>query len=253
MTDTRIAILDDGGVNERILAKMQSRADFRRVEAASLKYTTHFTSPDGKRMFLRCFETFQLNSYFIATHGRMKLPHEIVETIETDIRGRIVAATDKLNKAFDASEEKFKTHGIRRAATYDTVPLEISVGILSSLGRRYFDLLHKLDQLMPLIQTLEIEEALTARDADHQRSEAKRMVIGIAGTARHLALGVRRRLDERDARDASTPAQRSSRPGPPTERTAGDSADECPAEDTTIGESGTPPEGQAGFEERAEV
>ena len=36
MTDTRIAILDDGGVNERILAKMQSRADYRRVEAASL-------------------------------------------------------------------------------------------------------------------------------------------------------------------------------------------------------------------------
>ena len=156
---------------------------------------------------------------------------------------------------FDVAEEKFKAHGIRHAATYDTVPLEISVGILSSLGRRYFDLLHKLEQLMPLIQTLEIEEALTARDADHQRSEAKRMVIGIAASARHLALGVRRRLDERDAREETSPAQRPARDELRVESAPADASpvgsESRASAEATSGDSGSAAEPPAAAEERA--
>ena len=85
---------------------------------------------------------------------------------------------------------------IRNIATYDTVPLDIDVGIISSLGGRYFELRQKLDRLMPLLQTLEIEEVLTARDADHQRAVAKKLVIGIASATRQLASGIRRRLND---------------------------------------------------------
>ena len=48
-------------------------------------------------------------------------------------------------------------------ATYDTVPLQVEVGIMSSHGRRYLELLGKLDQLMPLLQTLEIHEVVTTQ------------------------------------------------------------------------------------------
>lgn len=199
MTDTRLAILDNGAVNDRILARERNRADFRRVEAAGLKYRTQLHSPDAKRVFARCMESFQLNTYFIGTHGRIKLPPDIVEAVETEVRTRLGAATDRLNRSIDEAENKFKSHGISRPATYDTVALEVEVAIISSLGRRYFELLHKLDLLMPLLQTLEIEEVMSAHDVDHARSEAKRVVIGVASTTRKLANGVRRRLNEADA------------------------------------------------------
>jgi hypothetical protein len=110
---------------------------------------------------------------------------------------------------------------------------------------------------MPLIQTLEIEEALTARDADHERSEAKRAVIGIAAATRHLALGVRRRLDERDARDAAAPAQASGRVEPQAGSVAADTppldAVSRPPAGETGGEPGSLPEGLAAAEQPAEA
>ena len=59
--------------------------------------------------------------------------------------------TKELNQAIDGAELLFKNHSIETVATYDTVPLEVEVGITSALGRRYFELIHKLDQLMPCL------------------------------------------------------------------------------------------------------
>ena len=46
MSEIQIVKVDQGGVNARILAK-EAKADFRRVEAASLKMPTRFTSAEG--------------------------------------------------------------------------------------------------------------------------------------------------------------------------------------------------------------
>jgi poly(A) polymerase Pap1 len=85
-------------------------------------------------------------------------------------------------------------------ATYDTVPLEVEVGITSALGRRYFELIHKLDQLMPLLQTLEIEEVITEKQVEQQRSRFKRIVLALSSMMRNFAMGCRRRMNEADAR-----------------------------------------------------
>src|ERR1700750_3188419 len=82
MTETALALLDSGEANKRILAKEEYRADFRRVEAASLKRRTALASGEGKRIFARCFYTFQVNMYFVSILGRTKLPHESIEQIE---------------------------------------------------------------------------------------------------------------------------------------------------------------------------
>ena len=48
MSEIQIVKVDQGAVNARILAK-EAKADFRRVEAASLKMPTRFTSADVVR------------------------------------------------------------------------------------------------------------------------------------------------------------------------------------------------------------
>jgi hypothetical protein len=102
---------------------------------------------------------------------------------------------DNLNKAIDGAEVLFKTHGVTTVATYDTVALEVDVGVMSSAGRRYLEVLGKLDQLMPLLQTLEIHEVITAQAVDIQRAGLKRQVRDVANGARNFAMGLRRRMN----------------------------------------------------------
>lgn len=201
MANTQIVKVDQGAVNDRILAK-EVKADFRRVEAASVKMMTHFTSAEAKRLFVRFFSTLQLNAHFISVIARTKLKHEDIERVEAALRQRLEAVTDDLNKAIDGAEALFKSNGITSFATYDTKPLELEVGIISSSGRRYFEVLAKFDQLMPLLQTLEIHEVITPRDADIQRAGIKRAIRSIAGSARNLATGLRRRMNEFSVKEA---------------------------------------------------
>jgi hypothetical protein len=202
MSEIQIVKIDEGGVNARILAK-EAKADFRRVEAASLKIPTRFTSAEGKRFFARLFNTLQLNTHFISVIARTRLDHDDVAKIEDSIRVQMDAVADSLNKAIDAAEVLFKAHSITCTATYDTVPLDVDVHVLSSIGRRYLEVLNKLDQLMPLLQTLEIHEVITTQAVDLQRASLKRQVRDLANGARSLATGLRRRMNATEVRGGS--------------------------------------------------
>ena len=199
MANVEIVKVDQGGANARILAR-EAKVDFRRVEAASLKIATRFSSAEGKRMFVRMFNTLQLNMHFISVIARTRLDHEDIGRIETALRGRIDAATASLNEAIDGAEALFKAHGITSLASYDTVPLDVDVRVLSSIGRRFLEVLVKLDQLMPLLQTLEIHEVITTQAVDVQRASLKRQVRDVANGARNFAMGLRRRMNAMDAR-----------------------------------------------------
>ena len=199
MSEIQIVKVDEGGVNARILAK-EAKADFRRVEAASLKIPTRFTSAEGKRFFARLFNTLQLNTHFISVIARTRLDHADVAKIEDTIRAQMDAVTANLNQAIDGAEALFKAHGITSSATYDTVPLDVDVHVLSSIGRRFLEVLGKLDQLMPLLQTLEIHEVITTQAVDIQRASLKRQVRDVANGARNFAMGLRRRMNALDAR-----------------------------------------------------
>jgi hypothetical protein len=48
-----------------------------------------------------------------------------------------------------------KNEGFPSEAMYDTMPLEQQMGVISSLGRRYLECLQLLDQVMPMLRTLE--------------------------------------------------------------------------------------------------
>ncbi len=190
----QIVKMDQGGVNDRILAK-ESKADFRRIEAASVKMPTRFTSAEGKRFFVRLFNTLQLNMHFISVIARTRLDHDDIVKVEGSIRAKLDAVNESLNSAIDGAEALFKAHGITSVATYDTVALAVDVSVPSSFGRRFLEVLGKLDQLMPLLQTLEIHEVITAQAVDMQRASLKRQVRDVANGARNLATGLRRRMN----------------------------------------------------------
>ncbi len=234
MSENRLALLDRGEANRRILAKDEHRADFRRVEAASLKRRTRLASAEGKRIFARCFYSFQASIYFVSALGRTKLPHEYVEQIEQAVRTKLEDSTKEINQAIDGAELLFKNHNIEIAATYDTVALEVEVGITSALGRRYFELIHKLDQLMPLLQTLEIEEVITEKQVEQQRSRFKRLVLAMSSTTRNFSMGCRRRMNEMDAKkeEADTTRAKAS-----NEKSAAKSENEPPTDTQSVTES----------------
>jgi hypothetical protein len=137
------------------------------------------------------------------------------------------AVAEKLNQAIDEAEALFKAHGITSVATYDTVPLDVAVGVLSSSGRRYLEVLGKLDQLMPLLQTLEIHEVMSPQEVDVQRAALKRQVRDVANGTRNFATGLRRRMNALGGRDA-----RSEDTG--TADAAGDAEETSPSTDLAV-------------------
>ena len=186
--------LDPTRANARILAG-EERVDFRRVEAASLKMPARFTSAEGKRLFMRFFATLQLNTHFISVVARTRLQGAEIARVEAGLRERLESVTLHLDQAIDAVEAKFEQHGIREVATYDVRALDLEVGVMSANGRRYLEAMMKLDQLMPMLQTLEIHEVMTAEEVDLQRNAAKKQVRAVAQLTRHLAGELRRRFD----------------------------------------------------------
>ena len=199
MADLDFVKHDQGGVNARILAR-ETKADFRRVEAASLKIKASFASAEGKRLFIRYFNTFQLGIHFISVISRTRLNHDDVSKVEALIRTQMDKVAEDLNKAIDGAEALFHANGITSTATYDTIPLDLEVGVLSSSSRRYLEILGKLDQLMPLLQTLEIHEVITQQAVDVERAALKRKVRDVANGVRNLATRLRREMNALDAR-----------------------------------------------------
>jgi len=201
MADDATIRLDQGGVNARILAK-EAKVDFRRVESASRKIATTFCSPEVKRLFVRYFNSMQLNIYFISVMGRTKLPHVVIEHIEQAVMAQLEKLHAELNEAIDGAEALCKTHGITRLATYDTEPLALEVKVMSPFARRYLELMTNVDRLMPMLETLAIDEVIEISQLDLRKALAKKSVRQVAGAARNFAGGLRQRMNAGAADEA---------------------------------------------------
>src|SRR5450432_598767 len=110
-----------------------------------------------------------------------------------------------MNEAIDGAETLCKTHGITRVATYDTEPLTIEVKVISSFGRRYLELMTKVDQLMPMLETLAIDEVIGVAQLDLQKALARKSVRQVAGAARNFLGGLRQRMNAMSAGDSTEP------------------------------------------------
>ena len=196
--------LDQGGINARILAK-EAKTDFRRVESASRKIPTILRSPEVKRLLVRYFNSMQLNIYLISVIARAKLPHEFIENVEGALKAQLEKLHAGINEAIDGAEALCKVHGITRLATYDTEPLAIEVKVISPFGRRYLELMTKVDRLMPMLETLSIDGVIEVTQLDLQKALAKKSVRQVAAAARNFASGLRRRMNALVEADPAPP------------------------------------------------
>ena len=194
--------LDQGGINARILAK-EAKVDFRRVESASRKIQTTLCSPEIKRLFVRYFNSAQLNIYLISVIARAKLPHAAIEKVEGTLKAQLEKLHAEINEAIDSAEALCKVHGITRLATYDTQPLALEVKVISSFGRRYLELMTKVDGLMPMLETLAIDDVIEVSRLDLQKALAKKSIRQVAGAARNFAGGLRQRMNAIAGADAA--------------------------------------------------
>ena len=163
---------------------------------------------------------------------RLKEENAAAATAAGAVIHRLDLAKDDLSAAIDGAEALYQANGITSTATYDTVPMELDVGVLSSSSRRYLEILGKLDQLMPLLQTLEIHEVITTQAVDIERAALKRKVRDVANGTRNLAARLRREMNAMDARRAAgesdATAGSQSAPGSEADVSDGDATDAAP-------------------------
>ena len=194
----------------RILAKIDYLA---RIEAARIKVNVAFSSPEIKRLFLRFFDSAQLNMHFVSVMARTRLPREIVERVEQDIADQLEAQIKDLNTAIDGAETLFRNHGITSQAEYDAQPMNLIVRVVSRYGRRYLELLMKVDQVMPMLETLAIHDVITPRELDVRKGSFKSAVKGVAYSLRRLANGLRKRMNAPPPAEATESRTTGASPG----------------------------------------
>lgn len=184
---------DHGAINARLLAR-QASADFRHVEAASVKITTRFVSAEAKRIVVRYFPSYQLSGYYVSIIARRTLPADVIVRAEQWLNVKLDAAAAALQRALDHADAMLRAHGIVQLATYDTVPLELELGVLSSRARRYSELIQQVDLLMPMLFTLEVYELIDDVEFARRSHAAWREVRKLAIQARALARDMRTRV-----------------------------------------------------------
>jgi hypothetical protein len=190
-------MVEDGRINERIVRKEATRDYLAKVESASKKIATRLRSPEIKRLFLRYFDSMQLNTHFISRIAPTKLPHDAIEKIEEQVTGLLKEITDEINTYIDSAELLLTSAGVAHTqlATYDVVPMDFDVKVISRFGRQYRELLEKADQLMPLLESLCIEDVITEREMDMRKAVIKKMIKRVAWGARTYANGLRGRMN----------------------------------------------------------
>lgn len=213
---------DDGRVNARILAKIDKVDYLARVEAARRKITVTFRSPEIKRIFLRYFDSMQLNMHFISVIARTRLPASAVEEVEASVEQRLKQATQAVDAAIDQTAVLLQANGITSQADYDTLPLELTVRVISGFGRLFLDLMCKVDQFMPLLDTLAIDGVINQKDHIIQKSTFTRSIRSIAGGARNFAYGLRGRMNALAEEEGAKAADKSATSAKGSEGAAGE-------------------------------
>ncbi len=86
----------------------------------------------------------------------------------------------------------------------------IEAKVFSMFGRRLLELISKVDQLMPMLETLCIDEAISTSELINEKSQIKKTVRAVTATTRALSLGLLKRINalpvsERKPTAPSTP------------------------------------------------
>jgi len=185
---------DNGETNVRLLAR-EVKTDFRRVESASRKIRTTLQSPEGKRLFLRFFNSASLNMHFIAVIAPINLGASEVDAVLGKLEELLEKSARLLNEALVHAEQLCQRNGIVDLATYDIAPLVVDARVHSKIGRHYLELIGKVDQLMQILETLVIDEVMSNAEMASRKAKAKRTVRSIGSAIRLARFGLHKRIN----------------------------------------------------------
>lgn len=185
---------DHGETNVRLLAR-EIRADFRRVESASRKIRTTLQSPEGKRLYLRFFNSASLNMHFISVIAPINLPASEVDAVVGKLEEMAEKGAVVLNEALVHAEQLCHRNGILDLATYDISPLVVDARVHSKFGRHYLELICKIDQLMQILETLVIDEVMSNGEMAARKAKAKRTVRSLGSAIRLARFGLHKRIN----------------------------------------------------------
>ncbi|GAB2855641.1 hypothetical protein GCM10027277_25230 [Pseudoduganella ginsengisoli] len=189
--------------NRRLLArKVIAKSDH--IESASRKVSITLCSPEGKRLYLRCFEITQVNFHYITVFAHMKVSEQEVGRIEQEIRNMLENRLVRVNQALADMEAQCVAQNVASLATYDVEPLLLETKVFSMLDRRLLELIEKVDQLMPMLETLCIDEAITPSQLVIEKSKLKNMVRGAAKAVRIARATLQRQANAGTASAAAT-------------------------------------------------
>jgi hypothetical protein len=145
-----------------------------------------------------------MNLHFIDVFARMKLPGEDVDNVEQELRLLFDTRLTRLNQSLVDLEAKCQANGILNLATYDIEPMRIEAKVYSTLGRLLLEMIGKVDQLMPMLETLCIDEAISTSQLNIEKSRIKKAVRGAASATRMLRMGLEKRLGTSHSVDAQS-------------------------------------------------
>ena len=217
-------VVDEGRINERILDKLSLKDYLAKIEAPRRKIPIRLCSPNMKRVFLRFFDSMQVNLYFISVFARTHLPEHEVAAVEDVILKHMTDVSAEVDHAIAGAHALFDANGITSPAEYDAKPLEIQVRVISKFGRRYLELIAQVDTLLPLLETLSIDDVITQGELRLQKETINKAVRQVAGAARLYAARLRARITQLAAAEATAERdrQRSKRAEPSAVITASD-------------------------------
>ncbi|MCG2583905.1 DUF1845 domain-containing protein [Massilia sp. TS11] len=191
--------IDQGEINARLLARIASE-DLAKVESASRKVPVSLCSPEVKRLFLRNYNSMQRQMHFISVVSRYSLPGAEVDEVERKVTILLERNIRLANAAIVRSKGKCERNGITSLASYDAQPLEVEARVISPFGRRLLDLFLILDQLMPMLETLALDDVLSNETVFATKCTCRRWVRMIVGEVRAHAGRLTKRLPGPDDR-----------------------------------------------------
>lgn len=174
--------VDGGLVHTKLMSRAQ--ANYRDIEAASLKVTSELCSPEAKRMLLRYYPSVQRNVQWISGVARRRLGDEHIRQVEDLLRARLNMLDQVLDGSIQGGQALLKKNGVTEQARFHVTPLQTQVLIKSAIARRYVEAINKLDHFLPTLETLVILEVIDDRHANVKRTELKKAFRSVFTTAR---------------------------------------------------------------------
>lgn len=183
MENSAVIESDVDDFNARMLAKI-AESQLTRYEGVHFTYEVVLYSPEAKRMFARCFNSFQGNLYIMLAKARYQFPKEVTDQVAEAIEQQIGKCTQQVEQEITAAQTLLGDYGVTRLIDYADAPLTVMAHVISRDGLRYLMLLHKADQMIAMLDTLATVDGMSGNRLEKRKRHFRRKILQIAGTVR---------------------------------------------------------------------